>query len=249
MLNTIFEEVKATIPTAEIKTVTKNNGIVLTGITDPTSDFAPIVYYQDGMTADSIIRTLTATPNIDRAEIMDILRNPLRNVKAKLVSKNQDNSAYINMDYLDFSILFYVTVGDGAYITLTPQSTDIAPDALLKASIENMEPDIMSLADMLGMPPMLPMYVISDKTKYNGAACILDPRTLDKVADIMDGDIIILPSSIHECIAIPASMAQSGLLDMVKEINASDVLRPEEVLTDTVYKYGRDTQTLSIYDK
>ncbi|MGN0366563.1 MAG: DUF5688 family protein [Suilimivivens sp.] len=84
----------------------------------------------------------------------------------------------------------------------------------------------------------IPMYVLTNKKKLYGAACMLYPGVLKKFADKEDQDLYILPSSIHEVILIPASEAsnQESLLDIVTDINRTQV--PEdEVLADAVYYY------------
>ena len=92
----------------------------------------------------------------------------------------------------------------------------------------------------------LGMYVLTNQYKLNGAACILYPKLLKHIADRLKGDLFILPSSIHEVLIVPAP-GQSTLEEltlMVQEVNATQ-LAPEEILSDHVYCFSRETGRLS----
>ena len=88
--------------------------------------------------------------------------------------------------------------------------------------------------------PVFPMYVLSNTTKLNGSGCILYEDLLSEIAQRLDSDFYILPSSIHEVLLIPVASASSyeDLSSMVHEINATQLAR-EEVLSDRVYFYSR----------
>lgn len=88
--------------------------------------------------------------------------------------------------------------------------------------------------------PVFPMYVLSNTTKLNGSGCILYEDLLSEIAQKLDSDFYILPSSIHEVLLIPVASASSyeDLSSMVHEINATQLAR-EEVLSDRVYFYSR----------
>lgn len=101
-----------------------------------------------------------------------------------------------------------------------------------------------------GFPEMFPpMYVITNKQNLYGAVCILYPDVLKDVAQKLDSDFYVLPSSVHETIAVPAENLDinhaSSLKAMVREVNQSE-LTPEEVLSDNVYYYCRKKHTLSL---
>lgn len=98
---------------------------------------------------------------------------------------------------------------------------------------------------MLGLPEqILPrrMYVITNQQEQYGASALLYEDCLRSLADQAGGDLYILPSSIHELIAIPAAGGDpTGLQDLVREINGTkDLISPDEVLSNNVYRYSRD---------
>lgn len=86
-----------------------------------------------------------------------------------------------------------------------------------------------------------PMYVLADKNILLGARYITDTTLLYQIADKLSDDLYILPSSIHELIIIPASMAPGAadLSRIVKDVNAG-VVTPEEYLSDNAYVYSRE---------
>ena len=91
----------------------------------------------------------------------------------------------------------------------------------------------------------LPMYVLSNKTRIFGAACILYPNVLKDFANKLESDLYILPSSVHEVILLPASEVENAneLEDMVCDINETQ-LKPEEVLSNSIYYYSRKEDKL-----
>ena len=92
-----------------------------------------------------------------------------------------------------------------------------------------------------------PMYVLSNRTRVQGASCILYPDILEDFAAAIRSDFYILPSSIHEVILLPAQgdEDEEALEKMVREVNETQVER-EEVLSDSVYYFNRKTGELSI---
>lgn len=67
------------------------------------------------------------------------------------------------------------------------------------------------------------------------------------ICEKLECDLYILPSSIHEVILIPAYDHDSydELTSMVKEVNSTQ-LSKEEILSDHVYFYSRETGQISM---
>ena len=86
----------------------------------------------------------------------------------------------------------------------------------------------------------VPMMVLSNTAKTYGAACILYPGVLEEIAGRTGHDIFILPSSTHEVVLLPDTGIDdcASLKEMVRDIN-STLVAPEEVLSDTLYRYDR----------
>ena len=90
------------------------------------------------------------------------------------------------------------------------------------------------------------MYVLTNKDKHYGAAYMFDKEVMSRIAEEIGGDMVVLPSSIHESILLRKGKDTDfdTLREMVKEVNRTQLL-PTEILSDEVYQYSRDTQTLS----
>lgn len=82
------------------------------------------------------------------------------------------------------------------------------------------------------------MYVLTGKSKLNGAAAMLYNEYMKEVSEMIGGSFYILPSSIHEIIILSEEYVQSEkeLLYMVSQINRTEV-EDELVLADSVYYY------------
>lgn len=90
------------------------------------------------------------------------------------------------------------------------------------------------------------MYVLTNAEKMNGAAAILDSKTMEGISEKLGGDFVIIPSSIHEVIILPLNTADTDTLNgMVNDVNASEVA-PLDVLSNHVYKYDATAKKVVI---
>ena len=86
------------------------------------------------------------------------------------------------------------------------------------------------------------MIVLTTKNKIHGASAIFDNQILSQLAqNLGNKDFYILPSSIHEIIAVPVSddVNAQYLRSMVKEVNNNEVSK-EERLSYSVFYYDVD---------
>lgn len=90
-----------------------------------------------------------------------------------------------------------------------------------------------------------PMYVLTNQNKTNGAGVLVQDGVLEKIGGLIGSDFYVLPSSIHEVLIVPdnGNMQPAELEDMVREVNATQVA-PEDLLSDKVQYYDRETKTL-----
>lgn len=96
------------------------------------------------------------------------------------------------------------------------------------------------------MPEDQMMWVISNDRGINGAISMLYEDKLHALATELESDLYILPSSVHEVIAVSASMGDPNeLAQMVAEINMDQVIL-EERLSNQVYHYDKDLRKLSL---
>ena len=157
---------------------------------------------------------------------------------------------------LDLAVVFYCLLdnGDGKSATAliynnNLKNWNVTIDDVYKAALKN-TPDLLhcrissmsALFDKCGvnvdgkevdLKDYVPsdMYVLTNETKINGAACIL----------------YILPSSIHEVILLPKLpiFEKNELVNMVREVNTEGVAA-DEILSDNVYEYNRNERLITM---
>lgn len=90
------------------------------------------------------------------------------------------------------------------------------------------------------------MIVIHNESGVYGATVMLYPELLQSVASQVKDNLYILPSSIHEIIAIPEAFANTAhngvqnLMEMVREINQTQVFVNER-LSNQIYFFDKET--------
>ncbi len=117
--------------------------------------------------------------------------------------------------------------------------------------------EIQTMGDLLNemgvpadeTPDGIPMYVLSNTARVNGAGVMFYDGILRKEAENLGSDLYILPSSVHELIIIPKceTMDPAVLKDMIAEVNNTQVSK-EEILSYSLYEYKRDKDSISIVD-
>ncbi len=179
-----------------------------------------------------------------------------------------EDKAYV--PFLDLAILFYCNIRqsglDGFYVKkkhLSIWEQDIK--SVLQAATENTfhEDNVLvkSVKDVLIQDlqiephrvPMTPgseeklLITLSNKGLSIGGAMLLNIPVLKKLADALNSSLYLLPSSIHEILAVCPDPARdlSYLTDMVKELNQTSV-SPEEYLSDNVYYFDRERYVIGI---
>ncbi len=194
-------------------------------------------------------------------------------VYAKLINADRNKEHLENVPhrrFLDLAVVYYIKL-DGAEdgmmsMTIRNQYMELwgqDEGSLYQAAAANMRlngrpcfEDIEAALRHMAPEGMMPlfnasvdirMYVLTNKDGVFGAAEILDGNTLRAIGGRLGDDFIVIPSSVHETIIVPAGSAPeySELADMVCEINATHV-DAEERLSDHVYKYDREDGMLKI---
>lgn len=91
------------------------------------------------------------------------------------------------------------------------------------------------------------MFVITNKKKLYGASALSELQVLEKIANELDSDLIIIPSSIHELIVIKneGELVIENIRNMVQEVNMTQV-SIDEVLSDNVYIFERESGMVRI---
>jgi hypothetical protein len=202
--------------------------------------------------------------------------NVKNNIAFKLINYGKNKETLSGIPYIkfmDLAIVFYCLVSSdllGNATILIHNShmdmwqTDIKElykvaqvnsEKLLAVQIDNIETLLMDELgeEMKGIfdeeidNSQIPMFVISNNTKVNGAACILYKNVLKDFASVINSDLYILPSSVHEIILIPKTIDSNpnDLKQIVKETNDNHV-EDEEILSYSVYEYLRNEDKINI---
>jgi hypothetical protein len=223
--------------------------------------------------ADKLIRTYEAekdmAPQIN-VENLATKEHVLENVVFFVTNEERNSSKKEELphrDFLDLTAFYRVMINDEengmamSYLVKNQhiESIGISEQELYEAAMKNADKEEYSAkslhemyAEMLGIPveaiPLnpIPMYVISNKNGMYGASVLMHTKYIREVADRIGSDLLILPSSIHEVIAVPVGLESIEQLKwMVREVNTSDVSE-QEILGDGVYSYSRSEDLLTV---
>lgn len=89
-------------------------------------------------------------------------------------------------------------------------------------------------------------YMVTNKLCISGATTILYPGLLNDLAEELDHDLYILPSSLQEVFIVPdVGQDVSQMNDFIKKANET-VVGSEETMADHVYFYHRETNQVCI---
>jgi len=119
--------------------------------------------------------------------------------------------------------------------------------SIAKAIFEGkMNDDIFDLDNIDPENEEMPLYLLSNKYKHQGASIIFNKALMHRIAEKM-GSFYILPSSIHEVLIIPTSAGNDvkELARVVKQVNANE-LQPQDILSDNVYEFDIEDEEIKI---
>lgn len=93
----------------------------------------------------------------------------------------------------------------------------------------------------------VPMYVLTNKEEILGASAMLYSEEIKKLAERLDSDLLILPSSLHEIILLPDNQKEgySFYREVVSEVNRTQV-PAEEILSFNLYRYDRQKEEIEL---
>ena len=156
--------------------------------------------------------------------------------------KNGEGSILVNSQLIDTWKISYDELKSQAWSNLhkiNPPTFSSMLDVLKEMMPAFDETDLPADSDCC-------MHILSNKSRLNGAVYIADNSVLKNIADELDSELILLPSSRHELIVLPYSMASdpdrwSELANMVNEINHNGTVSDEDFLADSVYYYTRES--------
>lgn len=231
--------------------------------------------YLDGTDFEEILRRIAADYNNARENIPGLLPENLydkEKLYVRLVNYNKNEDMLKNVphrQYLDMAVTVHMLVKkdeDGmASFAVTNDMTGrfgMTGDELLESAMKNTQKlfpakinslfgqiEEMGGKDLSYMrqPGMPEMYVLTNDCGTNGAACMFYDNVMKEAAALFNRSFSILPSSVHELLLVPDSLGipADELADMVRFFNRT-VVSGGEVLSDSVYRYDREKNEISI---
>lgn len=173
--------------------------------------------------------------------------------------------------YLDLAVLYYIPVNDKLFPLSKDGLASVQVTSRLLSEIDMSEDEAYERAmynfaqsvDLIEMDTMLRnffieaekiygpkpsgsnMWVLTNKTMTYGAAVLLFGEDLFRtLEEKVQQKIVILPSSVHEVIAVSYENERelAQFLEMVNEINSSDVISESDFLSNNIYYYDHVTE-------
>lgn len=124
-----------------------------------------------------------------------------------------------------------------------PASIDSMEDLIFKNWSEERKEQL--LTELESDKIRIPLFVLSNRQRLQGAVCMFYPGVLRQFARRIGRDLYILPSSVHEVLLLPdeGDREKEELLSMVTDINKNCV-SDCEILADSVYYYRRESDRI-----
>lgn len=214
-------------------------------------------------TADSIAVESINDVVLDR-------ENVLENVKYRFLNKDSHKDFDLEAKHfcdlkVGYEVELYRMQGQSASAIIGSSllgKIGVTADELEQAAFANTRKEdfiIRTLGDMMeqltGMedpglcPDVPPIYVISNKSNFKGAVAMLIPEIMQTVSRKLGGDFYILPSSMHEVMAVPADQEKlDDYREMVTTINKTAVSMDDK-LSDTVYRYDSGNEEIVVAER
>lgn len=247
--------------------IISNNGIKKTKIQICTgTGIDPIVYIDDmieaGKSVGEIIHFITEIaekkPSFNPYDFTtwDYAKNHLVLCLQKKTDEN-----ILKQDFLDLEMYVRVKIGNNIYYKIRNGMFEVSPYEIFTLAMEQLMKNgttcslIDKIFDMVGTEKDLGIdqslfansdYIVAgNKDDRYGAGVIVNPEFLGIIANHLNCDLIIIPSSVHEVLILPdnGDYEYEAVNAMVKEVNSQNV-PIEERLSNHIYIYKRDLKTL-----
>ena len=85
-------------------------------------------------------------------------------------------------------------------------------------------------------------YILTNQKEVDGAFYFMSPEVVGAIAEALEDDLYILPSSINEVLLVRASELEDGvdeLKEMVRDVNET-VVSEKDILSYSVYYYDKE---------
>ena len=240
------------------------------------SNIAPCIYLkEEGSIEDmveQVVDTYRSAANSEEWKVQEYLESGLltkeyvlKNVVFLVRNEEWNKDMLEQMPYfetLDLAVVYVVPIERAtegyAGLRVTNElmeAMEIEYDELKMAALINTRIyygfDVVNMAEILeeygtSATPEMPVYVCTCKNRINGATILLYPGCFKQLSDELGCDLYLIPSSVHEVLALPTIFNDAASLkEMCQQVNSTEV-DEEDRLGDTIYRYRRDTGKIVI---
>ena len=196
--------------------------------------------------------------------------NSMKDMVYPMLVSQEGNGEFLNnhvyTQYLDLAVIYEVRVSDDENGVASSKITHsmfeaygISMEELHQQALDNMKNDGYVLSDLMSLLFGLleedeqeeltmeagEMYVLSNRSKYHGAACLLYEEFLKE--KLGKKTAYIIPSSIHETLFIPAvdGMTAERINEMICQVNEAEV-KASERLSNHCYLWDGEEQKVKM---
>lgn len=275
--NTIAEIIKTNTDfEATANTVRKGDNILIgISVGEKESRIRPNIYLEqfENLSNDEIAEKVVMIYEDNQTPILDMSIDDFSDyekIKDRLIvciRKQTKNQEDVKKKYLDMELYvrFIINTNNDTVSTVVVKKEHakrwgINPQTIIAQARKNSEKHytIDGMADVLRElghdDPSLdetfelkPMYVIGNENKYNGASVINSTKVLSKLANSIYDSLYIIPSSIHEILALPKSLVDDidYMKEMIRDVNDT-MVRPEEILSYNLYYFDKETKKVYV---
>lgn len=270
----LTDRIKNEFPGYEVVTreIQKDNGVVQPGIEirEPKSNAAPVFYpeklydaYQNGTGMDELIEMIKNSVKLAVPyNIAEISKEfILKSVRLSAINteKNTERLKSVpSFSMLDLSFIPRCILSDNQTASFVVnndmlKSYGITEEELFESAKANTSKDLHTVTLSTMFAPEcgeFPMYAITNRFKTYGAGILGCDKALEKIGDWLYGDYVIIPSSLHEIIVMPAPEVTSvaDIREIISMVNETQISRTE-YLSNNLYFYDTENGLLKIAEE
>lgn len=269
-INKVMEAIRTQYEELEVvqHTVSKNNGVIQQGIVlrEKGVSIAPVIYLSDEILemelqeiVDYVMDIYKKNQTIPKiADFVDKIQD-FEQIKPylRLMLVNKERNTDIlevipHVKFIDFAVLVYIDFGmdeDGfaGTVKVKQEILDIwckSFDEIYEIAHENTLKDleIVHGDDIFRLPDSTKMLILTNKSRYYGAICLIFQSIMREASEILQDDLVIIPSSIHDLIAFPYSCCGDleDLKSIIRNVN-NQMVEEIDILGDYPFVYNRAT--------
>ena len=256
-MNEVVMELRNRDYVADVTTVVKN-GVEKLGIVMGEGKCKPVIYPTKDTVEECVNEAISIYKDCAIQQNYDDTISSWEYAQdhLQLCLQRKTTEDILKRDFLDMELYVRVRVSENASYKVKPGMFNVNEDDIFALAFIGVHGDVVAedmrklLAEMMECEvteiPLTDtqLIVLSNKAKYFGAVAMADKLTLAEIAKDYNSNLVILPSSIHECIVYPDNEPDMETYnEMVRDVNEKEVA-PEEVLSNHAYFYNRETSEI-----